>query len=339
MRKVFFQLVLPLVGIAGILGFITLTNPIQHEQASWQIPYGQHYACGGITVYLAPAAESPSACSSGTAPGMTSYRSTIDIWAQGSNMSNYTVHYNWLSFWCQQKGTPCTGSGHETGIQTMPASSAIVSLSSIPMSAQGQFAGKACGFYQNDFGFYVTDNQGNKVCNAALDLNNLQNANNNASTCDTGTSCVAAPTPIPVHHTATPIKTVQPTATPTQQPIPTATPTGQPTATPTQIPIPTATSTNTGNCSGTTQVGVNGSNNNNNCNQNTNNNSNAQSQTQTQNNNQTVNISLQGPAPTQTQIVLAAATIPQLPNTGAGSDVLFGLLALVPIGWKIRKLV
>ena len=57
------------------------------------------------------------------------------------------------------------------------------------------------------------------------------------------------------------------------------------------------------------------------------------------NNNPVINVQQQ-----QQQAVLAASVAPavassQLPSTGSGTEVLFTLLGLLPVGFKLRKLV
>lgn len=348
MKKVIFKLIVPLLGIIAMLGFITFFQPIKQQNAAWVVPHTQHYTCGGVVVYIDPTFESPS-CTSGTNSSAASYQSGMRIWATGAT-SDYTIHYNWASFVCPTESSgPCLQHGTALGNTAHNLTQAFTAYSQV-RSAISPFTGQACGYYQNDFGFYVQKNSTSQVF-CSINLNNLGNTNNNASWCHTGRNCqapTATPTVPVTPPTATPTVPQQiqhmacqqnacrlipgpganqctqnseceaPTATPTVTSTPTVTVTEQPTATPTQP----------SSCTDT-----------NNCNNNNNNNNNEQSQSQTQNNNQSVNITLNG-GQQQQQQVLAASTAPtQLPKTGAESDIIFGLLALIPVGWKLRKLV
>ncbi len=371
MKKVFFQIVLPLLGIAGILGFITLYKPvtIKQQQAAWQVNDIQTYPCGQyLKVQLIPS-YAPACDSNGYNSSLTSYQTSVQVKALNDasfqSHGQYHVHWKWASYWCSTEDphAPCIASNasattEKDGDDGLTGNNSIfVTAESRNIQPTGQFAGLACGYYQTDFAFYVTDNNTNQtVC--GISINDPASNNQNAAWCHTGTTCTVPPatptTGVTVTPTVTPTTgvTVTPTATPTSTPdcdgdtdtsdpsedqeCTTPTPTATPT--PTGIPTATPTSVSNNNCDDETQVATNGSNNNSNCNQNNNNNNNNQSQSQTQNNNQTVNITL-GNGQQQQQQVLAATAPTQLPSTGAGSDVLFGLLALVPVGWKIRKLV
>jgi len=171
-----------------------------------------------------------------------------------------------------------------------------------------------------------------------------------------------------------PIEATQQPPQPTQQPQPTPTPSQQPSPTvqpqPTEQPQPTNTPTpSTSPVSPTPQptsvpsagsVSNTNTNNNNTSNNNNNNNSNSQQQSVTQNANPVVNITnnnnpnlsnnnqitINNPAPIVTPAVLAsttevtvapAATTSQLPSTGAGTDMLFGLFSLIPAGFGLQK--
>lgn len=336
MKNLVFKLIVPLLGVIAMLAFVTWFSPIKQQDAAW-LQGTQQYACGNITVHIAPHSENQS-CPTGTAK-ISSYQTAMDIWATGTNPSSYTVHWNWASFWCPtDSASPCVTGGTQTGEHTASLGTTTTAFSQVT-SPTGQFTGLACGHYQNDFGFYVTNSSGSKIC--GISLNNLGFTNNNATWCHSGTCVVPTATPTqPVNTpTATPTLPVNtPTPTPTGVPTATPTPTGAPTATPTEIPTATPTGVNTNSCDNTTQIG---SGNNNNCNQNinNNNNNNEQSQSQTQNNNQTVNITLASSGQQQQQQVLAATAPTELPKTGPEAPILFGLLSLIPVGWKLRKLV
>lgn len=355
MKNVLLKIVAPLLAIIAMLAFITLYNPVKESQAAW-LEGTQHYACGPwLTVQLIPNTET---CNGSNNGNISSYQSSIIVKASAGNQGAYAVHWKWASYFCptEDPHAPClqhevdsTGVGGLTGNNT-----AFVTAYSPINRPSGQFAGLTCGYYQNDFAFYVTNNNNPSQIICGISLNNPGAHNQNASWCHTGVTC-AVPTP-----TNSPTPTASPT--PTNSPTPTATvtpgqiqhqtcqnnacrlvpgpgqntcsqdsdcegPTPTPTATPTPTGMPTATPTPGSSCTGD-------------CDNNNNNNNNQQNQdqNQTQNNDQTVNITLNGSQ--QQQQVLGASTAPtQLPSTGAESDVLFGLLALIPVGWKIRKLI
>lgn len=113
-------------------------------------------------------------------------------------------------------------------------------------------------------------------------------------------SCQPNPTPTPTQ-APTPTITVTPTCTPTPTVTPTATPTVTPTETPSVTPTETPTPTPTP---------------------------------------QTITVVVQSveatPTPTLPQ-VQPAAPVTSMPGTGAETDVLFGLLSLIPAGLKLRK--
>lgn len=341
MKSLLFKIILPVLAIIAMLGFVTWFNPIQQQHASW-FAGEQHYACGNnLTVVLIP--NSDSSCN--TPDG---YQSSVLVKAASGSIGAYHVHWQWNSYWCptEDPHAPCLSDKQvSTGVDGLTGNNTAFATAVSPRHQPGgQFAGLACGYYQNDFGFYVTSNDNPNQVICGISLNDLGNTNNNASWCHSNVTCaLPTATPTQVPPTNTPVPTATATPVPSNTPVPTATPTptGVPTATPTQ-PVPTATpgSTNTNNCGNTTQVGVNGSNNNNNCNQNNNqnNNNNSQSQSQTQNNNQTVNITL-GNGQQQQQQQQAVLGMTTLPKTGSEGSILFGLLALIPVGWKLRKLV
>lgn len=143
------------------------------------------------------------------------------------------------------------------------------------------------------------------------------------------------PTPRP---TNTPTPTPKPSATPTPTNAPTATPTPttMPTATPTETPVPTqatiavATNVNQTNGSNTATQNQNDNNNNtNNINITNNNTSSAVVEAQ---------VEQATPTPTPEEVTVQPAPKPtELPKTGAETDVLFGLISLIPAGLKLRK--
>lgn len=227
-----------------------LLAPVKTSQAAW---WGggadQHYQCGPyLRVILHPLNDS---CSTGYSSSMTSYSSSMTLKAQNdSNFHSqgaYTVKWGVASYWCSQESSsaPClsnlndNGGVHTSGLTG--DNKAYATLTGGTHSS-GQFAGQACGYYQNDFGFYVYDNNnpGKILCGIyPLSVSSLGNTNNDASWCHTGHTCTV-PTPTP---TVTPTPTSRPTATPTPTGRPTATPT--PTGNPTATPTPTTTVTPT----------------------------------------------------------------------------------------------
>ncbi len=165
------------------------------------------------------------------------------------------------------------------------------------------------------------------------------------------TNACQGPTPTPTQTpttTPTTMPSPTPTCTPTPQPTATPTPTQIPTPTPTSMPSDTPTPQPTSTPVPTTPP----------TNNNTNNNSNQNNQNQdvTQNSNPTINITndnnpnisnnnnitIQN---AQTQQVLGASVTVQpatqatsLPSTGPETNVVFGLLSLIPTGFGLRKL-
>lgn len=380
MKSLFFKVVLPVFVIAGILGFITLYNPIQQEHAScgghptgpggnWCEGNQQYtYDNGGIIVYINPQQNS---CSSRT----TSFSASMNVSGGGTNPGGYTIHWGWLNNFCTAPGQ-CdnSNSSDTTGMATGSLSgNSSTTATSASLSPSGSFAGLACGDYQADFGFYVIRNR-DRANVGGISLGDLNNTNNNATWCNTGNTCnppTATPTPTNTPtptstptptNTPTPTVTPGPTATPTppvdcdgdqdasdpaedqecaptSTPTPTVTPTG--TITPTQTPTPTMTPVPGEDC----DEDFDNSNPSTDC-------PNATPTTPVVNictgdsckveicTGDSCKVSIcTGNSCQPQQQVLGASTPTQLPSTGAESDVLFGLLALVPVAWKIRKLV
>lgn len=229
-------------------------NQTVSQNASWAVPQEQHYACGGnLTVLMDTAPENP-VCTSGSISdgSLKSFQSTVILKASSGSVGAYTVHWKWDSFWCPHEDphAPCLSPIGSTGEQTGGLTgngSAFVSATSKALPANPQ----ACGYFQNDFGFYVVsnDNPSQVLCGASL--SNLGTTNNNASWCHTNTSCTApsdTPTPgITVTDTPTPGITVTDTPTPSDTPTPgltiTPTDTPNPSNTPTDTPNPSDTPT------------------------------------------------------------------------------------------------
>ena len=208
----------------------------------------QQYPCNDIVVYITP--DTNDNCSTGTNPQLTSYQSTILISATGANKSKYTVHWKWAQFWCNSAATngACLDGESDTSEQSGNLGNTITA-SSQRRQASGSFAGQACGFYQNDFGFYVTNSSGQWVCGIST-MKDLKNTNNNAAFCHTTNVC-SGPTPTPTIPQDTPTPTIpedSPTPTlPVDSPTPTLT-IDTPTPTiPQDTPNPSATPTPTSN--------------------------------------------------------------------------------------------
>lgn len=405
-----------LLGIFVVAALIYLNSVFipkpQTTQAAW-FTGTQQYACGQyLTVLLTPNSET---CNGSNTGNIGSYQSSIKVTAASGSLGAYAVHWKWGSYWCatEDPHAPCVASNaqniqYSSGVDGLTGNNSAYVVANSPVNKpNGQFAGMTCGYYQNDFAFYVTnnDNPNRVICGISLD--NPGANNNNASWCHTGTSCVAPTPPQPIQHMACQdnacrlvpgpganqcssnndclpeghlivkkhvinddggtesasdftmyVKDVQtgdvmnfpgnetgttilvsPTQTYTvyegdhqgytetssgscsgiiargqtatctiiNDDEPGASPT--PSVTPTTTPIPTPSGC-TANCNNTT-VNV------------------TQSQTQQQQ---------------QQQAVLGASVAPasnasSLPSTGAGADVLLGLLGLLPIGFKLRKLI
>lgn len=261
-----FQKILAIVLILFLLVIIPLTlsalktPTVTTNHAAFQVPGQQHYSCGpSLTLLLTPLPESPD-CSgnSGYVHGLTSFQSGVVLKAQTGSVGAYTVHWMWVQFWCatEDPHAPCydnmttrtdqtsdergiTGNGHQY----------VTAMSSVKSPANGY---SACGYYQNDFGFavYNNDNPNQMLCGETLDANSIAHStNNNASWCHSGVVCSAVtPTSTP---TPTPTQGVTPTPTLTPTPGPSTTPTPGPTATPTigvtVTPGPTLPPTGPGN--------------------------------------------------------------------------------------------
>ena len=300
---------LVVVAALAYLNFVAIPKP-QKTQAAW-FEGQQHYACGPyLTVLLTPNSET---CNGSNTGNIGSYQSSIKVTAAAGSQGAYAVHWKWASYFCptENPSAPCLQNEKDSsGVNGLTGDNKAFVTAYSPVNApSGQYAGQVCGYYQNDFAFYVTNNNNPNQIICGISLNNPGTLNNNASWCHTGKSCTV-PTPTPTV-TPTPTPTVTPTATPTPSVTPTPTVTPTVTPTPTVVP-PTPTPTPfgcTSDCNNTT-VNV----------------------TQTQSQQQQ-----------QQQAVLAASVAPassatQLPSTGAGADVLFGLIGLLPIGFKLRKL-
>lgn len=194
----------------------------------------QHYACGEITVYLTP--DSKDACSTGTNKQLTSYQTNIFISATGTNKDKYTVHWKWAQFWCNSDATTgsCLDNETQTSEQTANLGGDPIPAQSADRSPIAPFTGQACGAYQYDFGFYVTDNSGKWICGLST-MKDLGNTNNNASFCHTTNKCSPPTTPT---NTPTDSPTPGVTITPTDSPTPDITITPTDTVTPTDTPTP-----------------------------------------------------------------------------------------------------
>ncbi len=260
------QKIIAIILFLILLGAIPLTLKfgVQQKQntqqrAAFQVPGQQQYSCGdNLTVLLTPLPETPDCSKDGNHPGLTSFQSAVTIRAKAGSIGAYTVHWMWVQFWCAKEdpSAPCYDNmttkqdekDSERGL-TGDNKAYVTAMSSVK-TAVAPFTGQACGYYQNDFGFYVTSNDNPNVmlCGHSLDANAIAHTtNNNASWCHSTVSCQATtPTPTtPVTSTPTPTVpvTVTPTPTPTGVITPTPTTTPGPTSTPTPTPGPTVTPT------------------------------------------------------------------------------------------------
>lgn len=316
MRNIVLKIILPVISIIAIIGFIAWFSPIKQQQADWYVNHNQYYACQGtnITVHIDPQADS---CSGGFNSSLTSYHSTMHVYATGNNLADYTIHWGWAGNFCTEgNASKCINSNPAMTTGSLSANNSVYATSP-KLAPTGQYAGLACGSYQTDFGFYVTRNSDNQTM-CGISLSNLNYTNNNAGYCHTGNTCTVKTCNSTTGEECKPGTTHMWTYSkdcnsnitwtkdegPSAQcgatcqelgncaPTPTNTPT--PTNAPTSTPTPTTVATCTGNSCNT-----------------------------------------QPP-----QQVLGVATQPsQLPSTGASSDILFVLIALIPVAWKIRKLV
>ncbi len=237
------------------------TQQTTQNHAAWQVTQEQHYACGGNLTVLMDLDNATKGFSNGESPDCTggsgyisdgslkAFRSSLILRAQSGSAGAYTVHWKWDSFWCPNEDphapclTPIGSTGEQTGGLTGDNAIYVTATSkTFPNNPQ------ACGYFQNDFGFFVVDNNsGATLC--GISLSNLGNTNNNASWCHTGTSCSnSTPTPTPTPTTPVTPPTNTPTITPgvTVTDTPTATVTPTPTG-PTSTPNPSNTPTPTGN--------------------------------------------------------------------------------------------
>lgn len=229
---------------------LTLKFGVQQQQqteqkASSQVPRQQQYACGNfLTVILSTPIETPDCTGNGgNLSGLTSFKTSIIVKAKDGSQGAYQVKWAWAQFWCPTEdpskpcldnGTLASGQGGLTGNNT-----AFVTADSAVKTPTDAFKGQACGYYQNDFGFQVFDNNApdKQLCGVSLDLNALASTNNNASWCHSTVTCkVTTPTPT-LTTTPTPTPTVTITTTPTPTPTVTITPTSTPG--PTSTPTPT----------------------------------------------------------------------------------------------------
>lgn len=335
--------------------YLALSVNVKPGEAQFFPTTTQHYSCRTAFITVSPNGESPS-CPTGTSssPDLSHYTSTITVTIKGTG--HYKLFWGAAAFWCQHPNTP---SCHDV-LSGTTASNMDVNLDNgsqtinVPVTGVSS-TGTACGNFQNDFGIYLADEQGNRITDAGCpiaftgNVSVLWQNNNMASFCNSSLTCVSpTPTamPSPVN-TPTPTQIPLPTSTvaPTVTPVPTITvaltqtpaPTGAPTPmstpvpsetqvptvtpTPTSVPVSTPIPTTTPTSSST----------------NTNNNNNTQSQSQTQNNNQSVNVTLASTASSQQVLASTTSTPSQLPSTGVPIQNVAFLISLLPVGLKLRK--
>lgn len=234
------------------------------QHAAFYTGQQQYYCAPHLGVILNVGGEQPP-CSNGVNPNAATYQSTVAIAPQSWSSGQYKIHWMWAQYWCADPNTsPCLDhfSGAEHVVDFNAGSGQTVTMQSDARGPVG-FPPQACGVYQNDFGFYITDNsdssQKHLCTNVVLD-NSLGTTNNNAAWCKTGNSCnvpptntpIPPPTNTPIPPTNTPVPTGTPvpptdtpgvTITPTDTPPPGTTPTDTPTPTVTPTPPPGSTPT------------------------------------------------------------------------------------------------
>lgn len=309
----------------------------------------QEFACNKgrliIGVY-----ENPS-CASGVSDSLNNYGSYVDVSMSNPGIYEYLIKSQWSSFYCENPNSPgCSQNEIAKSDQQVISGDQHFRPTSAPRTA-------TCGVVQDDFGidvWYRVKGSSNSWIHDSCEgnvgnLSNLAVTNVTWNYCNTNKTC-SAPTPTPttpVTPTPTPITPTPTVVTPTPTVTPTATPTETPTVTPPVTPTPTVTLVSCFDKDGNIiQVGINNI-------ALCQNQQQTQNQTQTQSNNQennnnqnvTVNVTNSGNnQQQQQQAVLGASVAPavttkQLPSTGAGADVLFTLLGLLPVGLKLRKFV
>lgn len=232
---------------------VTLFEVKQQQQTQQHATFftgqQQYYCNSNLTVILTPISETPSACSTGSYSGLTSYTSSIKLSAKSGSSGTYTLHWNWATFFCpvENSKNPCLTYPTGTARTTTFTGTSSITMTSDTRSPISPYSGQACGYYQNDFGFYITDSSGNKLCTSIVDLSPqaLGVLNNNASWCHSGKTCTTVqPTPTPTK-SPTPSPTGGATPTPTKSPTPTRPVTLTPTFTPSPTASPSATATPT----------------------------------------------------------------------------------------------
>lgn len=334
----------------AVLAFVAYSLPVSSSSArTYQQDKGflaQEFPAGNPKVIKVVDLESPS-CSSGTVSSLAGYKAGASFSVEDT--VPYQIHVNWASYYCSNMTSgSCTQNPTSTSTQVITVNPGEwKEVWGNPNTAA--LSSATCGMIQTDMSFEAY--KYNKVKNswdfafAQGDMSNPGSSNATYTYCSTGKVC-SAPHTTP---TATPTQSVTPTTTPTSTP--TTTPTSTPTITPTTTPGTTPSVTPTQGCDGTTQIGIN---NNSNCNSSSSSSnssssssSNSSSSSSSSSSTGDININISVPAQQQQQQqqqVLAATVAPststsQLPKTGAGAEVLFGLLSLIPAGIKLRKLV
>ncbi|MDE2590186.1 MAG: hypothetical protein KGL95_11065, partial [Patescibacteria group bacterium] len=132
------------------------------QRASFFINHEQYYYCNSaMGVYLDPGQETPD-CTSGLT-NTSSFKASFVIRAAPNTYGAYAIHYLWAQFWCPTAhagGCALNGTGtpQTIGIEGSHGTQTAVTVYSDVRSPTPNFSGQACGTYQYDFAFYLTDN-------------------------------------------------------------------------------------------------------------------------------------------------------------------------------------
>jgi hypothetical protein len=213
---------LTFVVLVGIPLTIYLVGKQQQvtQHAAWSVPQTQTYFCNNnLSVNLIISNENPSCPTGYIRDGsLKSFQSSVILQASSNSTGEYTVFWDWAQFWCpvEDQHLPCTQNSSDhpknSGLTGHGGGADTLILTSDVKTPASPFNGLACGYYQNDFGFYIVDHNDSTqahLCshNIVLDTSHLQNTNNNASWCHTGVVSCAVPggTPTP---TVTPVPTL-----------------------------------------------------------------------------------------------------------------------------------
>ncbi len=251
-------LVILLIGLP--LAVILLQQPTKISQNA-SFSGDQFDTCGNIKISFV---ETPPACLNGaTAPGMTTHSSQITatlIKTIGSG-NHIQLDWNGISYWCPTHASLSNSSCFLNPVPlngqcTLTDTNKSCTMALKPHSPSGQYAGLACGYYQDDYAFnYHSGSFGGTGCHWGSYNFTADNAPGGALYCNAGDCHINnTPTPTPFStSTPTPPLTDTPTPilTPTDTPTPILTPTDTPILTPTDTPTPGPSETPTDTPTGT----------------------------------------------------------------------------------------